>query len=181
MAPPAKTFLYCTDADMDELLSALGIVLRFDDDDDGALSGAEAAVKLKARSIAAARVEGYLLGLYRQEELALSWMVNEWATIIACYWASCRRGNTPALPLRHMLFGSGGEDRGAMGEMKDVRAEKLRLEVGLRSPTTPRWTTTRFDDRYGVRKLRVQRQSSENTPAADHPQAVDYISEYPEP
>src|SRR5262245_25776569 len=184
MPLPDKPFVYCSDEDMDDLLSSLGISLRFEDD----LTGTSPtppelllALKLKARSYASARIDLYCQPLYRAQELATSWVVNEWTTVIAVYWASCRRGNEPPKSLRQMLFGTGVcDDCGVMGEMRDVRSVIARIpDIGLRNPTGPKWSNLHFDDRYGVRKLRVIRQTSEPYPA-EHEQPVDYRSEYPE-
>jgi hypothetical protein len=174
--PTAQTNLYCTDADVEGLLSALGVRSRLDDDQSGAVETDESARLRQAREYATARVKFYALVHYADEKLASSWLVNDWATTIAAYWLSARRLNTVPDSLRELYEGSDGKG-GVLGDLEAVRKKTMIIpDIAFRNVDWPAWSNVTVDPRYRVRQIRVQRQISEKTPT-QYPQTVDVIAE----
>lgn len=169
--PTALTTLYVTQDDMEGLLSTEGVNLRLDDDGNDTVSAAEL-VRLTtyARNYATGRINMYCLGRYDAADLATSWVVNEWATYIACHWLSRRRGN-PA------LFKDEYDE--AISELKQIKAGQLNLEeLAERNPGWPSWSNTRVDFRYPLKKIRVERPISEQSPTSGLPRNRDIAADY---
>lgn len=174
--PTAQANLYCSDDDVTGLMSALGLLSRLDDDGSGVAEEDELARLRQAREYATARVKLYCLLHYEDALLASSWLVNDWATTIACWWLCVRRGNTPTDALKELYEGADGKG-GVMGDLKAVREKKLVIpEIGLRHVDWPAWSNVTVDPRYRVRQIRTQRVLSEKTPT-EYPQQVDLIAE----
>ena len=179
MTLSAQDFLFTTDDDIRGLISALGLDVRLDDDDSGTVEDAESAFLLQARNYATTRVKFYCAIHYDAADLATSWLVNEWATVLAVDWICRRRANPAPECFKELLFGDGSANNsGVMGDMKDVRAKAAQIpDIGYRNVDWPAWSNITVDPRYRVRQIRVQRPISERTPT-QYPQTVDYSSEY---
>ena len=165
--PTALATLYVTQSDMEALFSTEGVELRLDDDGSGTVSAPELLrLTTQALNYATARCNMFLLGRYEPADLATSWVVNEWATYIACHWLSARRGNPT-------LFGAQVEE--VKKELAQVKAGQLNLEeLGSRNPSWPTWSNTRVDStNYRLRKIRVERPISEEEPTSGKPQNRD--------
>ncbi len=102
MAPAAQSVLFTNEEDLVALLSTDGEVGAVDDDASGALSPQEVAYVTRACNYATSRCIWYLGTRYATGDLAQSWIVNEWATILACWWLRCRRGNPSPASLKDM-------------------------------------------------------------------------------
>lgn len=152
MPPAALSVTYCTSSDVENLLSASGVVGRLDDDEGGTNSGGELAYLTQAINWATARVNLYVLSRHAAADLANSFVVNWYCTVIAAYLVSGRRGNPVASPLAEAY-------EEVMGELKAVRAGELTLaDVATRDHSFPAWSNQGAPDhRYQVQKLRVQR------------------------
>ena len=89
-----------------------------------------------------------------------------------------RRCNPLPDSVRELAHGDGSEtNRGAVGDMMDVRRGMASLDVGSRNVEWPAWSNVRVDPRYRVRQARVQRSLSEQTPRQS-PVAPDWGSEF---
>jgi len=173
----AQANLYCTDDDIRGLMSALGLDARLDDDDSKDVDTGESAFLLQARNYATAKCKLYGQPHYNDEELASSWLVNEWAVLWAAEWVCSRRMNEVPAPVLRLLYGGEGEGKGALGDMKDVRAGVARLpDVGRRNVDWPFWSNVTVDPRYRVKQIRVQRPVSEKT-VPQYPQNVDRVAD----
>lgn len=164
--PTALTTLYVTQDDMEALLSSEGVDLRLDDNADGSVSAAELdRLTTQARNYATAQVNRFLTGRYDAADLATSWVINEWATYLACNWLSRRRGNPG-------LFKAEVEE--AIKDMKEIRSGASNLEdIPARNPAWPTWSNVRVDQNYRLRKIRVERPLSEREPTSGKPQQRD--------
>lgn len=172
--PTDLGYVYTSEADVRALLGQDGADGRLDDDGSGALSPAEAAHMAKAVQWASARVNFYLLGQYDAAGLAGSWVVSEWATVCACYWLSCRRGNPSPASIKD-LYDAVVED------MKLVKSGEHTLpDVGMRSAGWPAWSNVRVDVTALGSKVRVQRSWSERRGGlpTGYVQPPDYSTEY---
>lgn len=174
MAPSSSlTYTYCTEADVQTLLSVVGEETRLDDDISGSLSATESGYLTKIIAWATSRCNLYLLTKYPAGDLAESWIVNDWCTIIATYIVCCRRGNPPAGAIKQMY-------EQTLEDLKAIKTGELVLpDTALRQAAWPAWSNISFADVYPLRKIRVQRQISEKrggTP--DYAQAIDWSSEY---
>jgi len=171
MALTVPAYVYCVEADVNDLLSQEGVELRLDDDSTGAISTTERQVlTVKGIYWATSRVNLYLVPRYEASQLATSYIVNEWCTRFAARWLCSRRGNSPPASIEDLY-------QEAKEEMADVLAGKMQVpDIGARSPEWPLWSNIRFDDSYGVRKLRVERPISERTQAG-YQQNIDWPAE----
>lgn len=171
MPPTPLLNVYCTEADIQSLLSQDGEVGRLDDWASGSIDSAQRCYLTQAINWASARVNFYCAAKYTTADLATSWIVNQWATVLACDWLSRRRGNPS--PFSDLL-----ED--VMQDMKDIRSGEAQFsDIGLRTAAWPAWSNVRVDTRFPLRKIRVERVPgmSEMT-NAPYPKNDDLIAPY---
>lgn len=165
MTLAAQAHLYCTQIDVEDLISALGVQLRLDDDGSGTVDEDEQRRMTRALNWATAKVKFYALTHYADADLATSHLVNDWATILAAHWLCSTRLNPVPDSIQGLAFGRGGNDRGVMGDLEDVRAKRAQIpDIGYRNVDWPAWGNVFVDARYRVRQIRVQRPISESTP-----------------
>lgn len=156
--PATPSVTYCSEDDLKALLSSVGQENRVDDDSSGTLSSPEQVYLDKARYWAKARVDFYCRLLYRESDLAESWLVNNWAVICGAYWLSCRRGNPPPGSFDDLY-------KEAVEDMKLVHSGQYQIpDIGLREVAWPAWSNVRVDQLYNLRRVRVQRPISEKSP-----------------
>ena len=180
MAPAANpSVLFCTESDVQAILSIDGEQAALDDDGNGVVDATEQARISLGINYATARIMAYCQGLYDVGDMANSWLVNEWAAILAAYWTRCRRGNPVPESLKELVFGDGSEEnKGVMGELAAVKKQQLQLDgIGYRNVPWPAWSNVRVDTRYRLRQARVERPISEPTPP-QYSQNVDWAAEY---
>jgi len=168
--PTTISTTYCTQADIEALLSVTGVESRVDDDAGGSLSATETGYITSAIQWATAKVNDFCLALYTAADLATSWVINEVAIVLAAKWLSIRRGNP-----------SPGSIADACKEAME-RLEKIRngghplADIGQRNAAWPAWSNVRVDPLNIVKKVRVERPISEPS-ATPYPQHRDYPSE----
>jgi len=123
----------------------------------------------KACKYATARVMSYASQRYNTSDLVNSWTVNQWATVIACRWLAKRLFQ--AAPA-----GIESDYEEAMEELKAVKAGKLNIDdVPTRTASWPSFSNVTLDDRFNIRKVRVEPVISDNVPT-QYPQSVDWLS-----
>jgi hypothetical protein len=88
-----STVYYTSIAEMESLLSFLGVQLRLDDNDDDLIISPETVYLSDAMAEATDVVNQYIGLIYDEEELAYSRWVRRRASWIACHILSRRRGN----------------------------------------------------------------------------------------
>lgn len=156
MAPATSlSYTYCTQADVEVLLSVNGETARLDDDAGGSLSATESGYLTRAIAWATARINLCLLGKHSASDLADSWIVNQWCSIVAAYIVSCRRGNPVAASLKDLY------DE-AMEDLRQLQRGEAQLpDTALRSAAWPAWSNVRVDILYRLRRARVEKPISE--------------------
>lgn len=158
MALTTPAYVYCTQEDMEALYSVDGVLGRVDDNVSGTIAAPETTYITKALYWATSQVNFYCLAVYADSALATSYMVNEWATILACRWLSSRRAN-PIPESIEALY------RSAIEDMKLVRSGTAQIpDIGARDAMFPAWSNVRVDVTSRLRKCRVERPISEPTP-----------------
>ena len=179
MTLAAQANLYCTQLDIQHLLSVVGTTARLDDDDTGTITTDQQLGMQQAMNYATARVKFYAQPRYDDIGLASSWMANEWATVIATHWLCTRRGNPVPDSLKELMYGDGtAANRGVMGDLSEVRKGIGKIpDIGTRNVEWPAWSNMRVDPAYRLRKIRVERPISENTPT-QYPQQIDRGAEF---
>lgn len=170
MPPTSLTYVYCTEADLQALLSEAGTTARVDDDNDNSQSVTETGYLNNARYWATDKINFYLLSRYAADKLATSWVVNNWCVILAGRWLSMRRGNPPPGVITQLY-------EEAIEDLKLVHSGSYEVPgVGTRDVLWPVWSNVRVDPLYVLRKIRVERPISEKT-RTSYPQHLDRLAE----
>ena len=166
--PAPLALLYCVQADVESLLSSQGVLGRLDDQFTGVVTPTEQNAMTNALNYATSKVNYYLQPLYAVTDLATSWLVWEWAVVIAAAWLAGRRGNPVPDSLKKNADG-------CIKDMEDVRKGFQQLpDIGYRTPGWPAWSNVRVDPRYRLRQIRVETPISENTPVSGYSQNQDW-------
>ncbi|MFI5113495.1 MAG: phage protein Gp36 family protein [Terriglobales bacterium] len=97
---------YCAIADIQDILSSVGVTLRTDDAPPSSYGNAIAK--------AANQIDKFLYRTYNPTDLAQSDLVKDWAAIIACYYLCTRRGN-PVPPGIVVLY------EGAVADLQEIK------------------------------------------------------------
>lgn len=170
MAPPALSYVYCTEQDLQSLLSPDGEIGRLDDQNIGVVNQT---YLTNAINWATERVNLYCLPRYNAIDLAQSWLVNNWAVICAAHWLSTRRGN----PVPHSFDDLYEE---AIEDMKLIQKGQAQIpNIGLRTSAWPAWSNVRVDVLYTLRKIRVERPISETKGTnPDYYQSQDWAANF---
>ena len=172
MPPPALAYLYCSEADLEAILSVDGKIGSVDDDNDASESAIEKTYIDAAINWGTDRVNFYCLARYAAADLANSWIVNHWTVICAAKWLSSRRGNPPPASIDDLY-----ED--ALKDMEMVRKGDAQVPgMGLRTAAWPAWSNIRVDQLYTLRKIRVERPISEQSPVKDYHQQQDIAANF---
>ena len=155
--PAALAYLYTSATEVNDLLSSLGVEKRIDHDADEAVSVSETAILTKSLSYGTGRCNLYLSSRYSAASLAEDWNVQDWATVFAACRLCAVRGN----PVPKSLLAMRDE---ALEQMEMVQEGLLQLDAIQNVTDLPAFSNGRLDDRYRVRKWRIQRPLSDNTP-----------------
>jgi len=129
----------------------------------------EAGWLLNAANIGTATVNRYCQTLYDTADLALSWSVYNWATWIATQWLCIRRGN----PIPSSILNAYLE---TLDNLEMVKSQQMCIEdIGLRNTCMPCWSNVRIDQRWNIKKMRVETVLSDRT-HPNFPQKQDFGS-----
>lgn len=154
MAPTALSYVYCTQTDVEQILSANGVTLRLDDDGAGLVSAAEQLRMTDAINGAACTVDFYCFSKYTQAQLATSMFINRAASWLAAYDLCGTRGNE--VPESILEEAEKWEEKLAKIESKGGRVPGL----PYRMSQCPTMDNTRLDNRYNSKVIRVERRTS---------------------
>jgi hypothetical protein len=158
---------YCEDEDVEAVFSQAGVKIRFDEAD----SNLKASMLLKGRSWGASRINDYAAGRYDPDQLAQSWTVNWWNTILASRFVAMHRVN----PMPAVIKDAYVE---VMKDLADLRNGLYKLgDVEVRVVDSPAWSNVRVPVWYMVHRVRVERRLSEQTPRRILPD-LDRLSEF---
>jgi len=143
MAVETLAYRYTSRAEMQRVLGASGIDLRSDD-----LGGSEDSSMIDEVTGEATEMINFYAGLnYDEKDLETSFIVRRWATWIACYLLSQRRGN-PA------LFSDKYEETIALLE-EVYKFNRIIPRLPTREDLTPAMSNLHIDDRFRTHKIRV--------------------------
>lgn len=171
MPPAALQYQYTNRSWMESLLSVEGVELRLDDDGDDSESATETAyLTYQGINLGTSRVNLYAAQRYNQSELVNSFEAWNWATIAAVRWVCSRRCN----PVPESVLELYQE---AMEELKAVRAGELHLsDISPRDEWWPAWSNVTVDQRYWLRKIRVETPISESSKS--YRQTISRFAQY---
>lgn len=168
----APEFLYCTQQDMENILSACGLLTTVDDLRNNAITSDEQQMVVDAQTDATCTIDYYLGFKYAPAMLATSPLVNRWAATLASYSLRKHGGQDP--PASLVEWASEIEQK--LEKIQEGVA--LLPGVGLRRSLAPSWSFTRLDLRWQFRVIRVERNNSSNNPATSLQQNTDYQELY---
>lgn len=142
--------LYCSQVDVEYILSANGVKLRLDDTEDDEISEFEDGAMNFALGDAAVTIDQYLAHLHTPAILATSRWVNNRAAWLATYALCGRRGNSEPESLI--------ERTERVLEELEYHRKHSRPLAGLpvRTSLAPNWSNLRVDLRYDFKVLRVE-------------------------
>lgn len=174
MAIETLTSTYTSQNEMERLLSADGVSLRADDDGDGINEsnanpgGAIVTVIQDAIDDATEKIDEYLADIYYESAMAESLWIRRRAAVLGCYALSMRRGNPP-------LFA--GKVVEIIADLEAIRLGKRRVpRLATREDFTPGISQPRVDDRFMIRKIRIDEQISTGGRPNRRDRAVTYYS-----
>lgn len=146
--------LYASQADVEAILSAHGVSLRLDDDQDDVVSSTEQDAMDFALGDASITIDDYLGAMHTSAYLATSRWVNNRAAWLATYALCGRRGN----PEPESLI----ERAEKIIEELEYHRRANRPLPGLpvRTRLAPNWSNLRPDLRFNFKVLRVERSTS---------------------
>ncbi len=158
---------YCTQADVEDILSPDGVKLRLDDDRDENVSVVEQRRMTKSIARASEEVNKYCFQKYTAANLATSnWVNQATALLAACYLCRARGNQIPE---------SLEEERDEIKEeLEAIRAGQLRLPgVPLRRRLAPKLSQVRVSAHFQYKAIRKER--NKVSPDTDGlPQQPDY-------
>lgn len=124
-----------------------------------------------AINVGTAKVNRHCQKLYEVADLATSWSVWNWATAIACHWICARRQNPIPSSLNNMYIET-------MDELMAVSSGQMQIEdIGYRNNIMPMWSALRLDNRWSLKKLRVERPLSDRTRVRNYTQKADLAAD----
>jgi hypothetical protein len=158
MALTPLAYVYCTESDLQALMSVAGETARLDDDQSGAIDGPEPGYLTNAINWATSKVNMYALALYAAQDLATSYLVNQWTIVLAAQWLSSRRGNPPPGSFADLY-------KETIEDLKSIRKGENQIpDIGYRDAAWPAWSNVRVDVLRTVQRVLVERSISERTP-----------------
>lgn len=156
--PTAISTLYCDADDLAYLASQEGVDLRLDDNEGGTVSAAELVPETRALNYATGRINDFALARYTAADLATSWTVNWWATVIALRYLCARRLNSVNKQLQAMY-------KEVMEDLQGVKNGSYTLgDTAERVVSSPAYKNIRVPVWYRLRRMRVERPISDSTP-----------------
>lgn len=152
--PLQDAVYYCSQDDVEAILSANGVRLRLDDDGSEEISAEEQEAMDFALGDAAVTIDQYLAAMHTPAYLATSRWVNNRAAWLSVLALCERRGN----PVPESLM-----DRSEkIFEELEYHRDTSRPIAGvpLRTSMAPTWSNVRVDPRYQFKAIRVEKQTS---------------------
>jgi len=174
VAAPPLTYLYCTQADVESILSSAGVLDRLDDEGDQYVTSTELVAMTDIITDASETVNFYAWSRYSGESLATSNWVKRRTAELAAYELCTRRGNPAPEAVEAKALA-------AQEMLSKVRDRNHPIPgIGLRRILAPAWSNIRCDARYNWKVIRVERgtSTSEPTQQTTQPQFIDRGEQY---
>lgn len=150
---------YCTDEDIDRLLSSYGVASFADHDEDGS---EDTGVVLDCREQASEEINLYTRQWYLVAGLSSSALITRWCTVMSAYFLSYRRGNPPPESLQ-IEFNRIVDDQDSL--LQRVHDGNMRLPgVALDYDARPSVSNVTIDRRFARSKIRVDERTSSDSP-----------------
>lgn len=150
---------YCTEADLNRLLSASGVIAFADHDQDDA---ADTGVVDDCINQASQEIDAYALQRYDATGLASSNLINRWCTTMAAYFLCIRRNNPIAESLALEFNRIADPDNGLLVRLA---AGTYKLPgVALSADLSPSFSNLKIDRRWPHSRVRVTRANSSSSP-----------------
>jgi hypothetical protein len=171
-APAAPANVYTDRAGVEMIMGACGVNLRINDSETTVISTAEELYLTQATWIASQEIDMYLLNKFNTETLTGSWLIYNWASVMAAYRVTLRRCGSPPASLQW-------EYEQVMDKLAQVANGQLQI-AGLASLATPgiAMSNMRIDPRFGIKQMRVEGQISGQQPNNNRPVIKDIRNEY---
>lgn len=139
------------------LLGEYGTRLRLDDDQSAMASPTERRFLLDYAKVATAKVKRKCIA-YEASQLALSWSVWNWTTVIYVRWIATRRGNPLPPGFQEMYLET-------MDELEMVKKGQEFIEdINIAIDPSPSWSNLRIDHFYVNGQQRVNKATSDLSP-----------------
>lgn len=172
MAPTPLAYVYCTQQDVNNVLSVNGVDILLDDHGDGAVNSVEQGRMTDAIARAAETCNFYLYWKYDPANLAAySNLTNQLAADLAAYVLARARGN--AVP--QSLITAATEAKDMLNKIMLGRATLP--AVPMRRWQAPTWDNIRVDMRYHFKVIRVEQNTSSQMPMT-RPVNIDWAEQF---
>jgi len=159
MAPPARQYVYIDDDGLNAALSANGVLLRADDNQDGTVDPTEEMRITQAKNAASETIDYYCFSRYTPANLANSNLIYEAAKWLAAYQLCATRGNE--VPESVIEQAEQWEEK-----LKAIQAGRGRVPgIPYRMSQAPAWDNVRVNVHYDFKAIRVERKTSSQVPS----------------
>ncbi len=158
------TAVYTTTAELNRLLSAIGVAAFSDNNVDG---DADDDVVTECMERASVDVASFVSRQYQVGTLSADVQIREWTTIIAAYKLCMARGNMPPESLAYRYEQIANPETGVLALIADRHRWKGRLQTAARRTdlaSTPTFSNLTVDRRYPYERIRVTSQNSNQEP-----------------
>jgi len=175
-APAAPANVYTDRAGVEMIMGACGVDLRINDSETTVISTVEELYLTHATYIASQELDMYISNKYDPSVMSQSWLIYNWASIMAAYRVTLRRCGSPPASLQW-------EYEQVMDKLAQIANGQLQI-AGLASLATPgiAMANLRIDPRFPFKQMRVETQISGQQPNGNRPVAKDIQGQlYSEP
>ena len=167
MAKEAQPLLYATQAEVEDILGAVGVRLRVDDGDDGTIDPEDADRLQEAIWEATDIINEYALHYYTAEALETSAWIRRKCSYMAAYLMGRRRGNKSIYK---------DEYDQTISRLQRIQNGLLNIpRLPKRDDFEPRMSNLVVDQNYSKKKIRADRSTSVGPD--DPQQHADYLGE----
>lgn len=156
--PLAPTYTYTDRQGVEWILGVCGVNAKVNDSGTTVVTTDEENYLTYSIYVASQTIDMYLLNRYSADVLAGSWVIRNWASIIAAYRVSLRRCNAPPTSLQY-------EYEQTMESLTKISVGQLMIG-NLPSLATPgiAMSNLRMDPRFTGRQMRVETPISSTIP-----------------
>ena len=171
-APSAPANVYTDRAGVEMILGSCGVNLRINDSETTVVSTSEELYLTHATYIASQEIDMYISNKYDPSVMSESWLIYNWASVMAAYRVTLRRCGSPPASLQW-------EYEQVMDKLSQVANGQLQI-AGLASLATPgiAMSNMRMDPRFGYKQMRVEGQISGQQPNGNRPVIRDIRDQY---
>lgn len=165
--PAAPANIYTDRAGVEFIMGTCGVNLRINDSETTVVSTAEEQYLTWATYVASNELDMYISNKYDPSVMAQSWLIYNWASIMAAYRVTLRRCGSPPAALQW-------EYEQVMDKLAQIANGQLQI-AGLASLATPgiAMANLRLDPRFPYKQMGVETQISGQQPNGNRPVKKD--------